>query len=272
MPNLKMTGERVVPGDIRSLEEHVQLLRHIFVYEHVKTLLKPDDVVIEVGFGEGYGTRLLSEACGNIVGMDVDKKIVAYANTRYGSAKCSFKIYDGAHLPYPDNYFDAAISFQVIEHIEDDAAFVAEIHRVLKAGGYLYLTTPNRATRLKPGQKPWNRFHKREYYPYELKAVLNCSFQETAVYGISATEEIHHIEAARFRQGFLLSLALKLGLRHLLPKSADPALARLRGKLGGRNNKAEFEGEKDRFTLADFRVEENDVEHSLDLFGICIKS
>ena len=46
-------------------------------------------------------------------------------------------------LKFDDNSIDFVVTFQVIEHIKDDEKFVQEIHRVLKPGGKLILTTPN---------------------------------------------------------------------------------------------------------------------------------
>jgi SAM-dependent methyltransferase len=46
-------------------------------------------------------------------------------------------------LPYPDASFDVVYSTEVIEHIEGHRNFVVESARVLKAGGYLLMTTPN---------------------------------------------------------------------------------------------------------------------------------
>lgn len=47
-------------------------------------------------------------------------------------------------LPYPDNTFDTVFSNEVIEHVQDDAAAVHEIVRVLKVGGRAVIFCPNR--------------------------------------------------------------------------------------------------------------------------------
>jgi len=46
-------------------------------------------------------------------------------------------------LPYPDGYFDYVCSTEVIEHIKDPFALVAELRRVLKDKGLLFMSTPN---------------------------------------------------------------------------------------------------------------------------------
>src|SRR5262249_55059298 len=43
----------------------------------------------------------------------------------------------------PDEAFDAVVAVEVLEHVDDDAAFVRNVHRVLKPGGRFLMTTPN---------------------------------------------------------------------------------------------------------------------------------
>lgn len=265
-------GERLIPDDTRTPIYQIQLLRHQFVYEHVKSRLTPGDYVLDLGFGEGYGTSLLAGNCRKIIGVDVADKVVEYANNKYSKNNCQFVKYDGRTLPFESNTFDIVVSFQVIEHIDDELAFIAEIHRVLKSGGRLILTTPNKATRLKPGQKPFNRFHKREYYAKELNDVLTTKFPATNVWGVSATEEIHRIEFERIKRGGFLSLLINLGLRKLIPESADLALAKLVGKLRNQSKAKDPDKSSGRgLKLEDFRVEKVKVDESLDLFAVCIK-
>lgn len=45
-------------------------------------------------------------------------------------------------LPFPDGAFDAACLFDVLEHVEDDRAALAEARRVLKPGGLLFISVP----------------------------------------------------------------------------------------------------------------------------------
>ena len=88
-------------------------------------------------------------------------------------------------LKFDDNSIDFVVTFQVIEHIKDDEKFVQEIHRVLKPGGKLILTTPNILMSL--SRNPW---HIREYNPTEMNEILKTSFSNINLKGIYGNEKV----------------------------------------------------------------------------------
>ena len=84
-----------------------------------------------------------------------------------------------------DNTYDFVVSFQVIEHIQDDELYLREIHRVLKPGGTALLTTPNRKMSLT--RNPW---HVREYLPQELRALAAKIFAHAEMKGITGNDKV----------------------------------------------------------------------------------
>lgn len=213
---LQKTVERIVPKDFQTREEYLLYLRHLFAYEEALKFLDEDKHVLEIGFGEGYGANLLARHLESITAVDVNKKAVEYANQKYSGENCTFIHFDGHELPYRDEEFDAVISFQVIEHIEDDKNFVKEIHRVLKQGEKAILTTPNRETRLKPGEEPWNEFHIREYNPQQLHEVLSEFFPSVEIHGIRAEKEVEKIEHNRVKRNLSLYKLLPDTLKRMV--------------------------------------------------------
>lgn len=269
--NIENTGERIIPGEFKSKEDqllYLLYLRHLFVYRFVSKTLKNTGIVLELGCGEGYGTSLISKSVKKIIGLDTDKQIVEYASEKHGSSNCIFQVCDGERIPFSDNSFDAVVSFQVIEHVLDDRKFILEIYRVLKKDGIFICTTPNRAYRLKPEQKPWNPFHVREYSPLELDVLLKSVFREVKVSGIRGAEEVQKIEINRVKPGLLISFDL-LNLRRFLPDFIKKILADIiskrRQETTSDNN---FKTKK--YSTEDFYVVD-DANQGLDLLGICKK-
>lgn len=213
---LEKTVERIVPQNFKSREEYLLYLRHVFVYEILSNKLKATDSVLEIGFGEGYGTHLISGYVDSVIGLDVEKKAVEYANEKYGSENCSFQSYDGLKIPFEENTFDSIVSYQVIEHVDKDEYFLKEIHRVLKEGGTLYLTTPNRLHRLDPGEEPWNPFHEREYSPEQLKGLLGNIFSEVKLFGVNAEQDVWQIEVDRVKRGITLKKLIPNTLKRFI--------------------------------------------------------
>lgn len=222
------TGERMVPELYRSETDYILYLRHLFAYQTAVGRLEPEDAVLDIGCGAGYGTRLLSNHARHVTGVDVSAGAVAAAAAAYGSNTCAFMAYDGTRLPFADGQFDAATSFQTIEHVQDDQGFVAEAARVLKPGAPFVLTTPNRSTRLREGQRPWNRFHVREYSAAQLASVLAGSFSEVAVLGVRASARMEEIEGARVASAQRLVALDPFGIRHVVAGPLIAVLARLR--------------------------------------------
>ena len=97
-----------------------------------------------------------------------------------------------AELPLEDASVDAVVNFQVIEHLWDQQQFVAECRRVLRPGGLLLMSTPNRLT-FSPGRDtPLNPFHTRELSAAELTELLTGGgFTVTQMLGV------HHGSALR---------------------------------------------------------------------------
>jgi SAM-dependent methyltransferase len=269
LPN---TSERLIPQQARSRDDHLMVLRHVFAYEFAKRTLSGCGPVLDLGCGEGYGTALLSEAVGEIVGLDVDGAAIAHAAAQYASANCRFRRYDGERLPFEDAAFDAVVSFQVIEHLTGDRMFMSAVSRVLKPGGRLILTTPNAANRLKPGGKPWNRFHVREYRAAELRDLLTDEFEGVEVLGITACPEIHEIEMARVRQSLMIVELDPLGLRRMIPDGLKPLATRIARRVVPRKRKEEAVDDwAIRYSLADYNVTQNDTDNCLDLLAVCRK-
>ncbi len=269
---IKKTGERVVPEKFESKEEYLIYLRHIFAYEFAKKIISKKSSVLEVGSGNGYGTSRLSKNITDIIGIDIDKNAIEYSTKKYGSKSCIFKKYDGVKIPHKDNTFDAVISFQVIEHIENDENYVSEIQRVLKDNGIFLLTTPNKSLRLKPNQKPFNRFHIREYYSSELENILRTKFSSVEIFGVCGNAEIQQIEILRIKKSLNIISLDFLNLKRVMLESIKLPIIRIIKRITCKSStNKDKEKFLNKYNLDDFYITEKDFEKSLDLMGICRK-
>jgi SAM-dependent methyltransferase len=248
-PKLKSSSERFDATRRDSVEDVVMSLYHRYSYEVAARSLGPNDRVLDVGFGEGYGATILGA---DYTGVELDADLVAHARQRYPTAR--FNTYDGRTLP--DGPFDLVVSFQVIEHVQSPDPWLAEIARVSRRA---MLATPNRVHRLRDDERPWNRYHVREYTADELGDQLKRHFAEVTVWGVRASSEIEGVELARYARAQRIARIDPLGLRYRLPQRADAWVrARLR--------KPQATSRMD-FTLEEFRHSESDVERALVLLA-----
>jgi SAM-dependent methyltransferase len=176
---LTLTGERTIPDlDI----ENYWFRRHQVVYQRLAQRCVGRDV-LEAGCGEGYGADLLAGVARKVVAVDYDETAVAHVRTRYPRVEVTQA--NLAELPLHDASVDVVVNFQVIEHLWDQGQFVRECGRVLRPGGLLMVSTPNRIT-FSPGREtPINPFHTRELNAAELTELLaHEGFTEVAMYGL----------------------------------------------------------------------------------------
>jgi 2-polyprenyl-3-methyl-5-hydroxy-6-metoxy-1,4-benzoquinol methylase len=228
------TSERVSPEEYeRTTEDRLIYLLHEKTYRFAAEYVAGKSV-LDFGCGDGYGTRILAERSRNIVGVDVDSPTIELAKKKHSSASLTFACQppEAAQLPFDAGSFDVAVSFQVIEHVDDVALYLKEIHRVLRNGGRFLLSTPNASSRLLPFQNPWNKHHLREYSLRELTAVLGAHFHVEQALGLTYTPPWLDIETRRVTRNKWLLLPLSNKLvpqplrRRLLQRAWDVAHAR----------------------------------------------
>lgn len=188
---LPLTGERTVPG---IPEENYWFRRHEAAYEHLLPYTDGQRV-LEVGCGEGYGAALLASRAAVVTGVDYDALTVAHAAHAYPQA--AFVRGNLAALPMASGAVDVLATLQVIEHVWNHPEFVRECRRVLRPGGVLVVTTPNRLT-FSPGlDAPVNPFHTREFTAAELADLLHDGgFEVDAIRGLHAGARLVALDAA----------------------------------------------------------------------------
>ncbi|MEB3196013.1 MAG: class I SAM-dependent methyltransferase [Candidatus Sericytochromatia bacterium] len=205
------SGERLLlEGPARSREDHLNRLVHqatyAFALEHCA-----GKRVLDLGCGTGYGTFAIAEVADAVLGVDVCADSLAYAKTRFERGNLQFqRVSDHGALPFDEAAFEVVLSFQVLEHVDDPAAHLREIARLLAPGGCLLLATPNREVRLFRYQRPWNRWHPREFDQRTLQRLLAPCFEPVTALMMGAEARLVEPELARYRLIRWLTLPVTL--------------------------------------------------------------
>ena len=187
MEPLAATGERTAPG---LPDEEYWFARHEAAYLWLRHRLQAslaDRIVVDAGAGEGYGIRLLDDAGPRLsLALEYDAPTCRHAGARYPEISVVRANLDG--LPLATGSVDVVVSSQVIEHLWSLGDFLRDCHRVLRPGGTLVLTTPNRpvfSPGLARGEKPLNPFHVEEFDADQVRQLMwESGFADITVLGL----------------------------------------------------------------------------------------
>jgi SAM-dependent methyltransferase len=104
---------------------------------------KPGERILDVGMGPGFLTHDLAPIVGErglVAGVDSSPVMIDLAARRCeGRGPCEFKLGDATALPFTDASFDAVTSTQVYEYVADMPRALAEVRRVLRPGGRVFI-------------------------------------------------------------------------------------------------------------------------------------
>jgi SAM-dependent methyltransferase len=174
---LPLTGERTAPG---IWHETYWFARHEAAYRWVagRLRLPAGGRLLDAGCGEGYGADLLRTVLGVPVhGLDYDVPTLRHLRRRYPRIPCLQG--NLVQQPFADSSYDALVSMQTVEHLWDQPGFVAECARVVRPGGTVVLSTPNRLT-----FPAGNWYHTTELTTTELEALTSTALTAVSVAGL----------------------------------------------------------------------------------------
>lgn len=135
---LANTGERLMTDNqTHNVIEHLH--RYALAYELAAGL-----DVLDIACGEGYGSNLLAGCARSVVGVDVAADAVAHAAEKYRRHNLRYSHGSATAVPLPDAAVDLVVSFETIEHLREHDEMLAELRRVLRPGGRVIISSPDR--------------------------------------------------------------------------------------------------------------------------------
>ncbi len=169
---LNFTGEYFIPSKSGQRIEADHLERYRFAGGFAK-----DKSVLDIACGVGYaGPMFIESGAISYIGVDIDERLVGDANDNYASEVIRYSVEDICTFKI-DRQFDLISCFETIEHVKNYTDAIKNLHSLLKPGGLLFISSPNRpvtspkCNRL--NDKPSNEFHVQKFVPDELLSVLN---------------------------------------------------------------------------------------------------
>jgi GT2 family glycosyltransferase/SAM-dependent methyltransferase len=173
---LEWTGERFLPeigGEIG--------LEHAHRYLIARQLAR-GRAVLDIACGEGYGSAMLIEVAASVIGVDIDERSIAHASAKYRRPGLQFRVGRADQMPLPDESIDLIVSFETIEHHREHDAMMRECRRVLKPGGVVCISSPDR---YEYSERPGliNDYHVKELSTAEFEALLRSQFRHVRLFG-----------------------------------------------------------------------------------------
>jgi ubiquinone/menaquinone biosynthesis C-methylase UbiE len=156
--------------------------------------LKSGSQVLEIGCGAGSMTAFLADMGCDVIGTDVSEVLLEYAKKEHKN--CRFMKMYGEKLEFPSDFFDAIVSFDLLEHIGKVNKHIEEVYRVLKRGGRYIFGTPNRWTNLPyciirdKSLTKWKEYHPSLQTKRSLRKLLNSNAFKFKIYNLKTNRFI----------------------------------------------------------------------------------
>lgn len=162
-------------GELERGKEQRGNLRASLDFLAQTSLLKPGDKVLEIGCGIGTVMAELKQQGYDVCGTDISQVAIEYGRRKYEGVR--LEVQPAEELRFDDASFDMVLSFDLFEHIARIDRHVAEVHRVLKPGGYYLFQTPNKWSNaifetLTHKTLKWRRIHPSLHTPGQLRRRL----------------------------------------------------------------------------------------------------
>jgi 2-polyprenyl-3-methyl-5-hydroxy-6-metoxy-1,4-benzoquinol methylase len=157
--------------------------------------VKPADVILDIGCGDGALALILGKGAAKVVGLDINAPAIDRANciaaVTAKSIKAEFVCKKLEEAGFDDGYFDKIFSFSVIEHIPNYTEVLREAHRVLKPGGQMVISVDSlmgmSAERIERHRAVFSVQH--YFTPHNLSELLKeIGFASIEVYSIFTSE------------------------------------------------------------------------------------
>lgn len=139
--------------EVESSIEHRRLLRKRasgrleYLLKATEGRTAPRGLTLDLGCGSGEASSaLLESGAQKVIGIDISLVELMLARKLLGELGLPHQLVAGCAeaMPFPDGMFDFIYSPDVIEHVADQTAYLAEVARTLAAGGDVLLNSPNR--------------------------------------------------------------------------------------------------------------------------------
>ena len=110
---------------------------------YFKTEKLKDLNLLDMGGSTGIIDNVLAAKFGNVIGVDVDKTAINFAQKHFKRKNLTFKTGDALNLSFKDKSFDVVVCTHVYEHVINAEKLFSEIYRLLKPRGVCYLAAIN---------------------------------------------------------------------------------------------------------------------------------
>jgi 2-polyprenyl-3-methyl-5-hydroxy-6-metoxy-1,4-benzoquinol methylase len=156
--NMKYTGERVIPELMKQMNG--LLLEHLARYHFSIHYAKGR--ILDFACGSGFGSNIIAAAAkkvtAEVIAVDIDPEAIAYAKGKYYHPLVSFQVENcvDPSLPEKLGQFDLIVSFETLEHVDNEEIFMRNIYQMLKPGGTAVISTPFGQGRGMPTSEPFH--------------------------------------------------------------------------------------------------------------------
>lgn len=174
---LERAAKRVREGGARQVAPSLEGIRpdHLARYRFAASYVRPGFRVLDAACGVGYGASILATSAEGVqvTAVDASELAVDYGRMHYAPPGVQYLCSDVLELGLEPDSFDLVVTFETVEHVDDDLRLLGRFSEWLEPEGLLILSTPNED--VMPFDAARFPHHVRHYRPDTLRELTHRS-------------------------------------------------------------------------------------------------